>query len=208
MPNSDVRDTRRRWMRGGARVGNNTNYCDIGTAGAITLAGTARPTKHIWISPGDFYTGGASVALTSLNSMWTAALFSPSASTSDVTIYGQVPVPEDCDITAGLTPKVWWSRGANGASTAIADWEVDIDSVGNNEATSTASTADVTAGASYSGDATNEITVSTLDTVGENSIAVGDLLSLEFRLEGSDGLTTAGCPYFLGLEIEYRVAAL
>ncbi len=203
-----LKDRIARYMFGGAVIGGKTNKVTIGTDGSITLSGSGRPTHHVFVPPSAFYITGASVSRTSLNSRWDSLHFMPSDSASDVTVYGQALVPEDADVTYGITPKVLWSRGAAGTASGIADWEVDIESVASGEATGTASTADVTNGASYTGASANIIWSSTLDTVGANVIAVGDVLSLELRLKGSDGKTTAGCPYFLGLELEYKAARL
>lgn len=170
---------------------------------AAVLSGNGRPTRSVFIPCTAFeYTSAASVALAALNSRFNSLKFSPSASSSDLTIYGQFHAPADLDTTYGITPKVWWSMGAKGAS-GIADWEVDVECIGTGEVSGTASTADVTAGASGATSVVNTIFLSALDTVGANVIAANDLVSLECRLEGSNGLTTAGCPSFLGMTISY-----
>lgn len=197
-----------RRMRGGAEFGGNSNYLTISNAGVVAMAGTARPDRKIFVPPSAFYVTGASVSATSLNSMWSALQFTPSASSSDVTIYAQVPVPPDMDVSYGITPSVLASRGTSGSIAAVMDWEVDIDTVASGEASSAASTSHVTNGASYTAATSNSIARMALSNVGAAVIAANDVLSLELRLEGSDGKTTAGCPYFLGLELAYKASAL
>lgn len=226
-------DRLKRYMKGGAHIGGATNYTAIGTDGAITqggtqsntfsgtttisgtatfsaapvLSGSGRTTRTAWV-PWTAFSKNSSATSAALNSRWNSVLFSPATSATDVTIYAQWPVPADLDTTYGITPVVWWSRGANGTSSAVADWEVDVECVDSGEASGTASTADITAGASYTGASANIIWESTLDTVGANVIAADDLVSLELRLEGTDGLTTAGCPYFLGLALKYKASSV
>ena len=172
-------------------------------AAAPVLSGSGRPTRNKFIWPTQWNTNSGSVALATLNSRWNSLYFTPSGSASDVLVYSQVQVPADLDTTYGITPAVWWSTGAKAAS-CVADWQVAVECVAGGEVSGTASTADVTAGASGTSASANCIYRTELDTIGANVIAIEDLLSLVFSLEGSDGLTTAGCPYFLGLEIEYK----
>ena len=175
---------------------------------APAMSGNGRPTKHIWRDPSEFYITGASVTDGTLNSRWHSLYFHPDASSSDVTIYAdQIEIPEHFDSSAGITPTVWWSRGAAGAS-GIADWVVSFQSVDDGEVSGTASEASIAAGASLSASTANQIEQSALSTVGTNVIVAGDLLSMVLRLEGSDGLTTAGCLYFLGLKLAYRATSL
>jgi hypothetical protein len=196
-------------VSGALTLSNTTAVNGVATfTAAPVLSGSGRSTRSVFIPALAFeYTSAASVSVAAYNSRFASLYFAPSASGTDLTIYGQFFAPADLDTTYGITPKVLWGMGAKGAS-GIADWEVDVECVGTGEVSSTASTADVTAGASGAASTVQTIFLSTLDTVGANVIASNDLVSLEFRLEGSNGLTTAGCPYFLGMAIDYKAKTI
>jgi hypothetical protein len=176
-------------------------------AAAPVMTGSGRATHHIWIRPSDLTTA-TSVAQATLNSRWDSLYFTPSGSASDLTVYGQVSVPEDMDVSVGLTPRIWWSRGAAAAS-GIADWVLGVENVASGAGSiASASEASIAAGASLTSAVANTIVQSALSTIGAGAISKGELLSLALRLEGSDGLTTAGCPYFLGIELDYSANSL
>ena len=174
---------------------------------APVLSGSGRTTRRIWLGPEAWYIAGASAALANLNSRWNSVYFTPSGSASDVNIYAQFQVPADLDTTYGFMPAVWWSMGSKGAS-GVADWQVIVECIANGEVSGTASTADVTAGASGAASTVQTIFRSELDIVAANVVTAEDLVSVILSLEGSDGLTTAGCPYCLGVEIEYKAKAI
>ncbi len=177
-------------------------------AAAPVLSGSGRPTHAAWVPACEFNLG-ASAALAVLNSKWNAAYFTPAASSNDITVYAQVRLPTDFDTSYGLLPRVYWSRGAAGAS-AVADWILAVDPVANNEATSSAaSNSSVTAGASLTSGTANAITGSSLSLIGATSgFTAGDMLSLALKLDGGNAKTTAGCPYLIGVGLEYKASTL
>ncbi len=177
-------------------------------AAAPVLSGSGRSTRRGWIGPEAWYISGASITDGTLNSLYRSLYFHPDASTSDVVMYAQWQVPADFDGTYGVQPKVWWSRGS-GTASGIADFDVSVVSLATGENTGTASVSSIAAGASGQTNASaNVLFRSALSIVGANVITANDLLSLVCKLEGSDGLTTAGCPYCLGVELEYKAAAI
>ncbi len=173
---------------------------------APVLSGNGRPTHSVFIPARSFSLSG-SAAMTTLNSKWDTAYVVVSSSANDVIWYGQFPAPEDMDVTYGLTPKVIWSTGAKAAS-SVADWSLAVDPWASGEATGSASTSTIAAGASNVSASANTIVVSTLGLVGANAFTAGDIVSLALTLDGSSGSTTAGCPYFIGVELDYKASTL
>jgi len=149
-----------------------------------------------------------SAAMTTLNSRWdTAYVVVAASNATNVVWYGQVPVPEDMDVSYGLTPKVIWSTGAKAAS-SVADWSLAVDPWASGEPTGSASTSTTAAGASNTSASANTIVVSSLGLVGANAFTKGDIISLALTLDYTSGSTTAGCPYFIGMELDYKASTL
>ena len=172
---------------------------------APVLSGSGRPTHSVFIPARNFSLSG-SAAMTTLNSKWdTAYVVVAASNTTDVVWYGQVPVPEDMDVSYGLTPKIVWSTGAKAAS-SVADWSLAVDPWAR--ATGSASTSTTAAGASNSSASANTIVVSSLGLVGANAFTLGDIISLALTLDYTSGSTTAGCPYFIGMELDYKASTL
>jgi len=210
---SILKDRLLRVCRGGLQVGSGAAYTSISSAGVATftaapvLSGSGRPTHSVFIPARDFSLS-ASAAMTTLNSKWDTAYVVVAASdATDVVWYGQVPVPEDMDVSYGLTPKIVWSTGAKAAS-SVADWSLAVDPWASGEATGSASTSTTAAGASNTSASANTIVVSSLGLVGANAFTLGDIISLALTLDYTSGSTTAGCPYFIGMELDYKASTL
>jgi len=54
----------------------------------------------------------------------------------------------------------------------------------------------------------NTIVVSSLGRGGAKAFTLGDIISLALTLDYTSGSTTAGCPYFIGMELDYKASTL
>jgi hypothetical protein len=163
------------------------------------LSGSGRSTRRIWMGVADWATPAASVAAATLNSRWQSLYFTPDASTSSLALTGQFEVPPDFDVTAGVTPRIWWSTGAKAASSQCA-WVMSFQNVatgaGSAAASATAAIANNTSAVA------NTIARSALEAMCLNAFSAGQLVSMTLTLTAGAS-TTCGCPYFLGSELEY-----
>ena len=118
---------RRLLAAGGARLGGASNYTDISTAGRLTMAGTARVRKDIWIPADEFWaqspcsgsmssgsllldvTGSAFAGVS--GSMAQIRVFQPAANVtgSPTTATATFRVPRDKDTTGSVACNVEWT---------------------------------------------------------------------------------------------------
>lgn len=176
---------------------------------APVLSGSGRPTHSLFV-PAALWTDTASTSESALNSRWNSIAFAPAASETDVTIYAQAMVPREMDVTSsgGFTAVyVVTSLGALAASGTV-DWRLTVNSVESGAGSDAGSTLEIAKGASFTSATANVIQNLNLGTIGGLALADGDLLSLALQLCGSSTYTSAGCPYLLGVRMDYYADTL
>lgn len=114
---------RKHYAKGGVRVGTSGSYTDISTDGTLTMEGTARVSKDVYIGAWQFggagspMGGGTAASLTTqdcLGGSWPCLRFGHDGSACGV--FGIVGAPLDADTGASATIWVDWASGSAGAS--------------------------------------------------------------------------------------------
>ena len=96
------------------------NYTEIGSTGTITLNGTARVKRDIWISADGFQGPGTKPATKVDYGIADAWEFTDG---TDDTLYARVKLKDDMDKTVGMTIYIWWATPT--ASAGNCRWQVE-----------------------------------------------------------------------------------
>lgn len=203
-------------LSGGTISGTTTMSATTTVSGVATftaapvLSGSGRPTHSIWIPAVEWGPDTASSSDTVLDTKWRVVSFAPTASATDVSLYATALIPREMDVTSagGFTHcYAVWTLGALAAS-GICDWRLTAYSVNSGEKAGTASTVEIAAGASLTSSSTYYVQESDLGSIGYGGLADADYLSLRLQLCGSSGYTSTGCPYLIGVRLDYYADTL
>ena len=159
--------------RAGVRFGDGANETQISATGVLTMAGTARVYKNLFIRPAALGVGGAAPASATVNALGFSILEFADAADD----YAQVNIntPSDMDLTAACEIRIAWSVPNTSANMT---WGYGYCVVGENEDTEgspTTSTTVVTSSSTADGR-----TSDTLFTIPADTLAAGDLLQIYF----------------------------
>ena len=184
---------------GSVRVGDGTNEAIFAPDGELTLAGTARVTTSLQFPPGSWTGGGQGVG----KGDYGGISFGVGGANGVV-----FRVPEDADLTADLSVKLYWyidEAYATGSgevqwacaySAAPADETEAVDGAGY--------TGDLDAGDQNIPATAKYQTVTTVGALTGTSLAVGDIVGLDFsRVALDDGSDPTADPVAVLLVVEY-----
>ena len=184
---------------GSFRIGDGTNEAIVAPDGEITLAGTARVTTSLQFTPGSWTGSGQGVGTGDYGGI----SFGVGGANGVV-----FRVPENADLTANMSVKLYWHiNEAYALGSGEVQWSCAYSAVPS-DAT------EAVDGAGYTGDldagdvnipaTAKYLTVTTLGTLTGTSLAVGDIVGLEFsRVALDDGSAPTADPVAILLTVDY-----
>lgn len=189
---------------GSFRIGDGTNELIVASDGELTLAATARVTRSLQFPPGSWTGGGQGIGTGDYG-----GIVLEIAGDNGVVFR----VPEDADLTANLSVKMYWyidEAYATGSgevqfacaySAAPSDYTEAVDGAGY--------TGDLDSGDVNIPATAKFLTVTTIGTLTGTSLAVGDVVGLEFsRVALDDGSNPTADPAGILLTVEYTANKL
>ena len=183
---------------GDCRFGEDTtNYANFATDGEITLLGTARVTKDIWVSADGFNAPGTKPAAIVDYGIASAWEFTDG---TDDTLFAGVKLPDDMDKSVGMTISIGWSTPTAGAGNCR--WQVEYLFRQANEAMDAA--ADATLVNNFAASAIAKGLV--ISTIGTTAVpnAADVCLTMRIKRRADEAADTLGEDNHLhGLCIEY-----
>jgi hypothetical protein len=117
-----------------ATFGDGTNEAAFAADGELTLAGTARVTKSLWLNAGGIRAPGgkpATFVSYGLTGVWQFA--DQGVEANQETVSGTLKIPDEMDITVAPTFHVGWS--ADGVSPGNCEWQLEYLWISPDEAT-------------------------------------------------------------------------
>ena len=189
---------------GSVRVGDGTNEAIFAPDGELTLAATARVTRSLQFTPGSWTGGGQGVGTGDYGGI----SFGIGGANGVV-----FRVPEDADLTANLSVKLHWYINE---AYVTGSGEVQFACAYSAAPADETEAAD---GAGYTGDldpgdqnipaTAKYLTVTTLGTLTGTSLAVGDIVGLDFsRVALDDGSDPTADPVAILLTVDYTANKL
>ena len=189
---------------GSVRIGDGTNEAIFAPDGEMTLAATARVTKSLQFPAGSWTGGGQGVG---------TGDYGGTVLEIDGTNGVVFRVPEDADLTANLSVKMHWYvneayvtgsgevQFACAYSAAPADATEAVDGAGY--------TGDLDSGDVNIPATAKYLTVTTIGTLTGTSLAVGDIVGLQFsRVSLDDGSNPTATPAGILLTVDYTANKL
>jgi len=189
---------------GSVRIGDGTNEAIFAPDGELTLAATARVTKSMQFTPGSWTGGGQGVGAGDYGGI----SFGIGGANGVV-----FRVPEDADLTANLSVKLYWHIDeAYAAGNGEVQWACAYSAAPSDET-------EAVDGAGYTGDldasdqnipaTAKYLTVTTIGTLTGTSLAVGDIVGLDFsRVALDDGSNPTADPVAILLTVDYTANKL
>lgn len=187
--------------------GGTTNHLKVDTSGCITLHGTGRVYRELWLDPAAWDVTNASAALGQFSSRFQTIAMNPlEAASGDVDIYVFYPAPNDIDTTACMRATALWSADA-ALATQTAEFTVNASMFGDGEVAGstsyTGTAAKYTATASDANAVTSSSVMDDLDPP-----ARGDLMGFHFTYHSAGSSTTGSDFQFHGVKIRYTANQL
>lgn len=181
----------------GVDIGDGTNESKFDTAGILTMAGTAKVKRDIWLGADGFNVPGTKPA--ALVDYGIASAWEFSDGTDD-TLYTRVKLPDDMDKSVGMTLSIGWSTPT--ASAGNCRWQIEYLFRQANEAMDAAADATLVNNFAASGTAKG-LTVSAIGTTAvPNSNDV--CLTMRIKRRADEAADTLGEDNHLhGICIEY-----
>jgi len=154
------------------RIGDGTNYTEIKSDGEISLHGTARVTKCIWIGANGIKAPGSKPATWVEDGLTGCWEFADAIEANQESVSGTVKIPEDMDRTVVPTFGIGWH--ANGVSPGDCKWQFEYLWISPNEDVTAAAqeTITVTSTASATSDGLIVAEVSGIDLPSETDVAM------------------------------------
>jgi len=157
-----------------------TNYTQFAADGIMTMAGTARVYKNLFIRPGAVRGVGSNPATETANAAGFTIL--EFADANDNYARFNINVPSDMDLTADAEIRVTWSVPNTSANMT---WGYGYSIAGENEDTEAAATTGNSGAVASSGTADGK-TTDVLFTISGNTLANGDLIQVYFYRDVSE----------------------